>query len=63
MEKVLANGQVHECCKVTENLEAEASAKPELTIKRCRVCGRRHYRLMAEPGIFGMTFKPGIRGG
>ena len=57
MEKTFVQGEVNECCKITENLEPEVSNKAEFTIKRCRVCGRRHYRLMAEPGVFGLVMK------
>jgi len=57
MEKTFVHGEVNECCKVAENLEPQPSAKPEMIIKRCRVCGRKHYRLMAEPGVFGLVMK------
>jgi len=59
MEKTFVHGVVNECCKVKENLEPQPSAKPEMIIKRCRVCGRNHYRLMAEPGVFGLVMKSG----
>jgi hypothetical protein len=61
MEKTFVQGQINKCCKVLENLEIQPSAKSEMLIKRCKVCGRNHYRLMAEPGIFGLTFKQGHR--
>ena len=57
MEKTFVHGEINECCKVAENLEPQPSAKPEMIIKRCRVCGRNHYRLMAEPGVFGLVMK------
>ena len=59
MEKTLTNGQVNECCKDAENLKPapEESNRPELTVKKCQVCGRRHFRLKAEPGVFGLVMR------
>lgn len=62
MEKTFVVGTVKDCCKVQDNLELVAEeSRNGLTVKRCRVCGCRHRRLVAEPGIFGLTFKPGVR--
>ena len=62
MEKTFTNGEVKDCCKDAANLEFLVDeSRNGLTVKRCRVCGCRHRRLVAEPGVFGMTFKPGIR--
>lgn len=59
MEKTFANGEVKDCCKDEANLELVAEESHNgLTVKRCRVCGCRHRRLVCEPGIFGLTFKP-----
>lgn len=57
MEKTFIKGKIQECCKIPENLELQLSNKPEMIIKKCKVCGRNHYRLMAEPGIFGLVMK------
>jgi len=55
MEKTFVKGKVNECCEKPENLEQQPSNKPELIIQKCKVCGRRHYRLMMQkafPGLF-----------
>jgi len=60
MEKTFAVGTLKDCCKAQDNLEFVAEeSKNGLTVKRCRICGCRHRRLKAEPGVFGMTFRPG----
>lgn len=58
MEKTLVNGTIKPCCQDQANLEflADESQKG-LVVKRCRVCGCRHRRLVVEPGMFGMSFK------
>jgi hypothetical protein len=62
MEKTFAVGQVKDCCKLQDNLELVAEeSRNGLTVKRCRVCGCRHRRLVLEPGVLGMTFRPGAR--
>jgi len=43
-----------ECCKNPDNLEAQASDKPELEILKCKVCGCRHFGLTLEPGLIGL---------
>lgn len=62
MEKTFTNGTVKECCKDAANLGLLAEeSRDGLTVKQCRVCGCRHRKLVAEPGMFGLTFKPGAR--
>lgn len=56
MEKTFIKGKVNECCEKPENLELQPSDKPELIIKKCKVCGRRQFRLMAQQGFFGGLF-------
>ena len=46
MEKTYVKGKVNPCCEKEKNLERQPSNKPELIIKKCRVCGRRQYRLL-----------------
>jgi len=55
MEKTFVKGKVNECCEKPENLERQPSNKPAMIIKKCKVCGRNHYRLMMQeafPGRF-----------
>lgn len=46
-----------DCCKDEANLKAEATDRPDLTMKRCAVCHCRHFELAAEPGVLGVTGK------
>ena len=46
--------EVKECCKQQENLRPEPSGKPDLELKRCAVCGCRHFELTANPGSLGL---------
>jgi hypothetical protein len=43
-----------DCCKQPENLEVQPNDKPELVIRKCIVCGCRHFELSMEPGIVGL---------
>jgi hypothetical protein len=59
MERTFTNGAVKDCCKDAANLELLADeSRNGLSVKRCRVCGCRHRRLVCEPGMFGLTVKP-----
>lgn len=51
MEKTFVKGKVNECCEKSENLEQQPSNKSEMIIKKCKVCGRRHYRLMVQEAM------------
>ena len=47
-----------ECCKIEENLELKSSAETTsefIQVKRCKVCGRNHYRLGAKPIIIDLS--------
>jgi len=47
-----------ECCKQAENLELEKSSTTTsgmVYIKKCKVCGRRHFGMLANPVELGMT--------
>jgi len=46
-----------ECCKKEENLKISPSNKPELFIRKCVVCGCRHFELSLELGVIGITGK------
>lgn len=46
-----------DCCKQVDNLETQPSEKPELEIRKCKVCGCRHFELSLEPGVFGIEGK------
>jgi hypothetical protein len=50
MDRTFVNGKIHECCQKPENLVGATppDAKPGSTVKQCRVCGRRHYRMIAD---------------
>lgn len=53
--KTFANGEVSACCQVAENLEEKPSSKPDLELRVCRKCGKRHFQLNVEPGKLGVT--------
>jgi hypothetical protein len=44
------------CCQDLENrTEPEpVDERPDLTITRCKVCGRRHFELTVDPGEIGL---------
>lgn len=57
MEKTFITGVVKDCCKDAENLELlPDEGKEGLTVKRCKICGCRHRRMVAEPGMLGLKF-------
>jgi len=57
MEKTFIRGELSECCKNPDNLEDQLTGRKDLRIKKCRICGRNHYRFHAEMGIFGILMK------
>lgn len=52
MEKTFIQGALKECCLEKDNLEQQPSNKPEMIIKKCKVCGANHYRLLAKDALF-----------
>lgn len=44
---------VKACCKVRENLTEVETAKDRF-IATCGVCGCRHFRVVADPGLLGV---------
>ena len=57
-EITIKNERPYECCNVHANIEIVTdSEKPELEIQKCRVCGRKHYRLIVETAKFKMVMQ------
>lgn len=57
MERTFANGAVKDCCLDAANLELLADeSRGDLAVKRCRVCGCRHRRMVCDPGAIGAHF-------
>jgi hypothetical protein len=48
---------MNECCKNPENLELDKDQAPDLVIKKCKICGRRHYELKLDPGRLAMELR------
>lgn len=44
---------INDCCKIIENLKAILNESQGTAQTRCNVCGKNHYRIIAEPGIIG----------
>ncbi len=51
-------GKVPECCAKAENMERFETTNPFAYIMRCKVCGRNHYHLMAQPIPLGVKTPP-----
>lgn len=50
--------QPKRCCRKPENLLAFSSQAEQgfkEVVRKCRVCGCRHFEVEAEPGRFGIT--------
>lgn len=45
---VKSNGLVRPCC-MPENLEPYR-LRPDLVVRRCRICGARHFEMTVDPG-------------
>lgn len=47
------------CCASLENRQPQPidPARPDVAVAVCRVCGRRHITLEADPGQLGLTLK------
>ncbi len=47
-------GELNDCCKNEEkNLIVQPQDRTDLLIRKCRVCGCRHFKLWAEKGVLG----------
>jgi len=53
MKCTIEAGTINDCCRVFDNLELQYSENPDLTIKKCKVCNRKHYILKADLAKFG----------
>jgi hypothetical protein len=55
----MVQGILRPCCADTRNLQTLKPFSPEhrygMIKRQCRVCGRGHYELIADPGRFGVT--------
>src|SRR5574341_449800 len=49
--------QIRRCCKQESNLQF-ARIRPDLTVKRCRICGSRHFEATLDPGKIGLLGIP-----
>jgi len=47
-------GEINECCKIEANLIPQPTGKPDLTVRVCKVCSRRHFELSVEKGQIGL---------
>ena len=49
-------GTLRPCCQRPENLTREHTVpqRQDLAVRLCRRCGRRHFRMVAEPGRLGV---------
>ena len=54
----ITQGLLRLCCATPSNLR-QAERRPDGTlVLQCRQCGRRHYRMQADPGALGLTGQP-----
>jgi len=52
------NVGVKDCCKQDDNLEVQTSdGRTELVVRKCRVCGCKHFELTLNPGVIGLLGK------
>lgn len=57
MEEKIVIGEPKVCCQDPSNLELNADhpdAKPDLSVRVCRVCGARHFELSLDTGHIGL---------
>ncbi len=50
-------GAIRACCKNPDNLYVSVGRdeqRSDLTIRRCRICDRRHFEAIVDPGKLGM---------
>ena len=58
MSTTFENGRINGCCRQKENLYlAHKDELRKLKVMRCKVCGRNHYSVHAEPGRFGLMMQ------
>lgn len=44
------------CCEVASNLDVKED-RADRSMAQCKVCGARHYRMVAYPGRVGVRMK------
>jgi len=49
---IVAGNLIFVCCSKPENLDRVEKLTESLTVRYCRVCGRRHFEGNAEPGVY-----------
>lgn len=51
-------GMLRVCCSVPANLQLlrpqSVESRHGMLTKQCRLCGRKHYELVVDPGLFGV---------
>ena len=45
---------VNKCCDKPENLVFDEARQRDLIVRKCKVCGRRHYELSLDPVRLGL---------
>lgn len=59
MEKtVVITGGKKLCCAEETNMVMLPSGRPNLSIKRCLVCGCRHFEASVDPGVIFAKLTP-----
>jgi hypothetical protein len=48
------NEHVKACCQNEANLVAQPQTRPDLVVRICDVCGRRHFEATVDPGRLGL---------
>lgn len=51
-------GELYPCCREPENLELRPQdpERPDLELRVCARCGRRHFELTVDPALLGVRF-------
>lgn len=56
--EIKVGGDVKDCCKKESNLvirtEDQKLGRPDITVRRCKVCDCRHISAEVEPGVIGL---------
>ena len=56
---VKANGIIRLCCAESRNLQPLQTQTPEhrhgMLVSQCRQCGRKHFELQCDPGMYGLV--------
>jgi len=45
---------VVDCCADEENLEEQPTGRPDVVVRKCRACGRRHIEVTVDPLTIGV---------